>query len=149
MTYRFTARVAKANEEFDADYRHAGVAEFEDGSGFGLIFMSAIEEADEQYAADMDSHCVVAGGQGTAYGCVREVAIRDGILRLVLDPASLQDLRFDDPVIEAVLDVPEADMKPHAGCAPPHIHLRQSRHQTRTCRSVEQVDQARTPHPRR
>jgi hypothetical protein len=111
MTYRFTARVAEANEEFDEDYRHAGVAEFEDGSGFGLIFMSAIEEAGEQYAAaDMDSHCVVTGGQGTAYGCVREVAIRDGILRLVFDPASLQDLRLDDPVIEAVLDVPEADM---------------------------------------
>ncbi|XVQ82787.1 Imm10 family immunity protein [Microbispora siamensis] len=111
MTYRFTARVAGGDEAFDDDYRDAGVAEFEDGSGFLLIFMSAIEEADEQDTSlGMDTHCLVTADQGTAYGCVREVTLRDGTLRVVLDPAALENLGVDDPVIEAVLQAPEADV---------------------------------------
>ncbi|WP_433500287.1 Imm10 family immunity protein [Sphaerimonospora sp. CA-214678] len=111
MTYRFTARAAAGDEEFDEDYRQAGVAEFKDGSGFILLFMRGIEEAEGQDVdLAMDTHCVVTADQGTAYGCVREVAVRDGTLRVVLDPAALEDLGLDDPVIEAVLDVPEADM---------------------------------------
>ncbi|WP_055480610.1 Imm10 family immunity protein [Sphaerimonospora mesophila] len=111
MTYRFTARAVGGEEDFDEDYRQAGVAEFEDGSGFILLFMSGIEEAEEQDAdLAMDTHCLVTADQGTAYGCVREVAVLDGTLRVVLAPAALEDLGLDDPVIEAVLDVPEADV---------------------------------------
>ncbi|GIH62871.1 Imm10 family immunity protein [Microbispora siamensis] len=111
MTYRFTARAAGGDEELDEDYRDAGVAEFEDGTGFTLVFMSGIEEADDQDVdLGLDTYCLVTADQGTAYGCVREVAIRDDTLRVVLDPAALQDLGLDDPVIEAVLDVPEADV---------------------------------------
>ncbi|MBB2744139.1 UNVERIFIED_ORG: hypothetical protein FHR35_003975 [Microbispora rosea subsp. rosea] len=111
MTYRFTARAAGGDEEFDEDCRSAGVAEFEDGTGFILIFMSGIEEADDQ-DVDLghDTHCLVTADQGTAYGCVREVAVRDDTLRVVLDPAALQNLGLDDPVIEAVLDVSEAEV---------------------------------------
>jgi hypothetical protein len=111
VTHRFTARAAGGDEEFDEDYRDAGVAEFEDGTGFVLIFMSGVEEADDQdVALGQDTHCLVTADQGTAYGCVREVAVRDDTLRVVLDPAALPDLGLDDPVIEAVLDVPEADV---------------------------------------
>ncbi|TQS25552.1 Imm10 family immunity protein [Microbispora sp. KK1-11] len=112
MTYRFTARAAGGDEQFDEDYRDAGVAEFEDGTGFVLIFMSGIEEADDQDVdLGQDTYCLVTADQGTAYGCVREVAVRDDTLRVVLDPAALRNLGLDDPVIEAVLDVPEADVK--------------------------------------
>ncbi|MEU6428250.1 Imm10 family immunity protein [Microbispora sp. NPDC046973] len=111
MTYRFTARAAGGDEEFDEDYRQAGVAEHEDGTGFILIFMSGIEEADEQDVdLAQDTYCLVTADQGTAYGCVREVAVRGGRLRVLLDPVALDDLGLEDPVIEAVLDVPEADV---------------------------------------
>ncbi|NJP30251.1 hypothetical protein OHB01_35860 [Microbispora hainanensis] len=57
MTYRFTARVAGGDEDFDENYRQAGIAENEDGSGFMLIFMSGIEEAGDQDAdLGLDTH---------------------------------------------------------------------------------------------
>ncbi|MFJ8983094.1 Imm10 family immunity protein [Streptomyces sp. NPDC102282] len=112
MTYRFTARVAVAGIDRDNDVMQAGVAEDEAGDGFFLLFMSNIGEPSRQNVAlELDSHCLVTQDQGTAYGCVREVTLSNGLLTVSLDPASLDDLGLEDTKIEAELDVPDEDIE--------------------------------------
>ncbi|MFD6276002.1 Imm10 family immunity protein [Streptomyces sp. NPDC060209] len=112
MTYRFTARVVAAGVERDNDVMQAGVAEDEAGDGFFLLFMSNIGEPSRQNVTlGLDSHCLVTQDQGTAYGCVREVTLSNGLLTVSLDPASLDDLGLEDTKIEAELDVPDEDIE--------------------------------------
>lgn len=112
MTYRFTARAVAAEADVDGDVMQAGAAEDEDGSGFFLLFMSNIGEPSQQNVSlGFDTHCVVTPDQGTAYGCVREIALRDNLLTVSLDPESLDDLELEDAQIEAVLDVPAEDIE--------------------------------------
>jgi hypothetical protein len=59
----------------------------------------------------LDSHCLVTQDQGTADGCVREVALSDGLLTVSLAPASLDDLGLDDAEIEAELTAPDEDIE--------------------------------------
>ncbi|WP_460064320.1 hypothetical protein [Streptomyces sp. YKOK-I1] len=40
----------------------------------------------------MDTHCLVTPDQGTAYGCVREVELDGEVLRVTLEPSSLEVL---------------------------------------------------------
>lgn len=54
---------------------------------------------------------LVTQDQGTAYGCVREVALSDIVLAVSLDPASLDDLELEDAEIEALLLAPEKDIE--------------------------------------
>ncbi|MBO1333974.1 Imm10 family immunity protein [Streptomyces sp. VRA16 Mangrove soil] len=112
MTYRFTAQLAFGVDDPDADdCMMAGVAESDDEDGFSLLFMCDFDEPDEQeISLGMDTHCLVTPDQGTAYGCVREVELDDNVLRVTLDPASLDDLDLTDPIIEAVLLAPAADV---------------------------------------
>jgi hypothetical protein len=111
MTYRFTARVVAAEIDPDNDVMQAGVAEDEDGDGFVLLFMSNIGEPSRQNVSlGLDTHCLVTQDQGTAYGCVRAVALSDGLLTVSLDPASLDDLGLEDAEIEAELDVRDEDI---------------------------------------
>lgn len=63
----------------------------------------------QEVSLGMDTHCLVTPDQGTAYGCVRLVELDGDVLRVTLDPASLDELGLTDPVIEAVLCAPEAD----------------------------------------
>ena len=49
------------------------------------------------------------GQSHTAYGCVREVQLDNDVLRVTLDPESLDDLGLTDPVIEALLRAPEEE----------------------------------------
>ena len=111
MTYRFIADVACGFDDADEDdCVMAGVAE-SDGGGFSLTFMCDFDEPDAQEVAlGFDTHCLVTPDQGTAYGCVREVTIVGDVLRVVLAPASLADLDLEDPVVEAVLRAPAADV---------------------------------------
>ncbi|WP_434091305.1 Imm10 family immunity protein [Streptomyces flaveus] len=94
--------------EVDVDGEvQAGVAEDEDSDGFFLLFMSGIGEPSRQdIALGFDTYCVVTPDQCTAYGCVREIALRGNLLTVSLAPASLDDLELEDTEIEAVLDVP-------------------------------------------
>ncbi|MGW5385976.1 Imm10 family immunity protein [Nocardia sp. NPDC003963] len=89
----------------------AGVAESHDTAAFSLVFMCDFEEPDEQEVSlGMDTHCLVTRDQGTAYGCVREVELTDDVLRVTLDPESLDDLGLTDPVVEALLRAPAAEV---------------------------------------
>ncbi|MFH8616339.1 hypothetical protein ACH4E8_14855 [Streptomyces sp. NPDC017979] len=111
MTFRFTARAACVEIDPEGCFTEAGLAESEDGSGFILMFMAGEAEPDDQEVAlGMDTHCLVTAGQGTAYGCVREAVLEDNVLRVVLDPESLESLRLDDGEIEAVIEAPAGDI---------------------------------------
>lgn len=113
MTYRFTAKIAYGWHEPGPDVYAltAGVAESESGEGFALEFQCGFEEPDAQNIRNgCDSYCVVTPGQGTAYGCVRTVELEEDILRVTFDPDSLEALFLDDPVVEAVLHAPAADI---------------------------------------
>lgn len=105
MTYRFTARVACGlDDPNEDDCMMAGVAESNDEDAFSLLFMCDFDEPGAQEVSlGMDTHCIVTPDQGTAYGCVREVELSGDVLRVTLDPASLDDLDLIDPVIEAAL----------------------------------------------
>jgi hypothetical protein len=112
MAYRFTARAVAAEVDPDNDVMQAGVAEDEEGEGFFLLFMSNIGDSSRQNVSlGLDSHCLVTQDHGTAYGCVREVVLSDGLLTVSLDPASLDDLGLEDAEIEAELDVSDEDIK--------------------------------------
>ncbi|WP_236239451.1 Imm10 family immunity protein [Streptomyces sp. CC228A] len=112
MTYRFIARVVTTEIDPDGYFTEAALAEGEDGSGFLMMFMAGEEDPDEQEAAlGMDTHCLVTAGQGTAYGCVREAVLTGNVLRIVLDPEALGDLRLTDPEVEAVLEAPAEDVR--------------------------------------
>lgn len=106
MTIRFTARAADVEEEPDLDCLTVGVAEGADGSGMVLLFMCRLLEPDEQdVALGLDTHCLVTADQGTAYGVVDEVVLRDKALRVKVAANSLDALGLDDHEIEAYLDV--------------------------------------------
>ncbi|MGW4547336.1 Imm10 family immunity protein [Streptomyces violaceorubidus] len=112
MTYRFTAQVACGLDNPDEDdCVMAGVAESDDGDGFSLLFMCDFDgPGTQEVSLGMDTHCLVTPDQGTAYGCVREVELSGDVLRVTLDPASLAGLGLTDPVVEAVLRAPAADL---------------------------------------
>lgn len=111
MSYRFVARAVGVEIDPDGYFIEAGVAEGPDGSGFVLLFMCDGAEPDEQdVSLGLDTHCVVTADQGTAYGCVREAVLTDDVLRVSLDPSSLDALRLEDAEIEAVLEAPAEDI---------------------------------------
>ena len=96
MTYRFTAKIAYGCHEPGPDIYAltAGVAESEGGEGFALDFQCSFKEPDAQNIRNgCDSYCVVTPDQGTTF-----------------DPDSLEALFLDDPVVEAVLHAPAADV---------------------------------------
>lgn len=106
MTIRFVARAAGTDEEPDYECLSAGVSENHDGSGFVLIFQCSLHEPDEQdVALGMDTYCLVTADQGTDYGSVTEVVLRDDVLRVVVTTEARQPLGLDDTEIEATLDV--------------------------------------------
>ncbi|WUG31837.1 Imm10 family immunity protein [Streptomyces sp. NBC_00459] len=112
MTLRFTARAVVAEIDPENDVMRAGIAEDEAGEGFFLLFTSNIGEPSRQNKSlGLDSHCIVTQAQGTAYGCVRAIALSGRRLTMSLDPASLDDLGLEDPEIEAELDVPDEDIE--------------------------------------
>ncbi|GGR19036.1 Imm10 family immunity protein [Streptomyces roseolus] len=114
MSYRFVATIAYGwHEELPpgAYVPTAGVIESEDEESFALEFQSGIEEPDEQAVRlGMDSYCVVTPDQNTAYGCLRAVELGGDLLRVTFDPAHLDDLGLEDPVVEVVLDAPAEDV---------------------------------------
>lgn len=112
MVYRFTALVACGLDDPDVDdCMTAGVAESNDEKGFSLLFMCDFDEPDEQdVSLGMDTYCLVTPDQGTAYGCVRDVELTDDVLRVTLDSESLDNLGLTDPVVEALLRAPAADV---------------------------------------
>ncbi|MFD8145384.1 Imm10 family immunity protein [Streptomyces sp. NPDC059708] len=111
MTFRFVARVAGAEIDPDGYFVEAGVAERGNGTGFVLMFQHGEDEPDKQEVAlGFDTHCLVTADQGTAYGCVREVALTGNVLRVCLDPSSLAALGLQDAEIEATLDAPAEDV---------------------------------------
>ncbi|MFE6227983.1 MULTISPECIES: Imm10 family immunity protein [unclassified Streptomyces] len=114
MTYRFVANIAYGWHEDLPPGVHvptAGVAESADEESFALDFQGGAEEPDEQdVRLGMDSYCVITPDQNAAYGCVRTVELERGLLRVTFDPASLEDLGLNDPVLEAVLHAPAEDV---------------------------------------
>ncbi|TDD96816.1 Imm10 family immunity protein [Actinomadura rubrisoli] len=106
MTIRFAAQAVGVDEDSELECLTAGVAEGEDGSGMSLLFMCGLFEPDEQdIALRQDTHCVVAADQGTAYGVVDEVVLRDKVLRVKFSADGLEALGLDDREIEAFLNV--------------------------------------------
>ncbi|WP_181796499.1 Imm10 family immunity protein [Streptomyces sp. WELS2] len=112
MAYRFTAQVACGFDDPERDdCVMAGVVESDDEEGFSLFFMCDFEEPGEQEVSlEMDTHCLVTPDQGTAYGCVREAELDGEVLRVTLDPSSLDALGLADPVVEALLRAPAEDV---------------------------------------
>lgn len=106
MVFAFTARAAAAEAYEDDETFAAGVAEQENGGGHELTFMCCLHEPDEQdIALGMDSYCLVTADQGTVYGGVKEVRLKDRVLRVVVDSSNLEALGLDDAEIEVTLDV--------------------------------------------
>jgi hypothetical protein len=106
MTIRFTARSAGVDEDPELECLSAGVSEDGDDGGFVLIFQCGLFEPDEQdVRVGQDTHCLVTADQGTAYGAVTRVVLRDKVLRVTVAEDCLGALGLDDPDIEAVLDV--------------------------------------------
>jgi Immunity protein 10 len=104
MAIEFIARVAGIADEFCLV---AAVAEREDGTGRALMFQAGDEPPDEQdVRLGMDTYCVVTEGQGTAYGCVRELSIDGDRMRVVVSDEALADLGLDHGVIEVRFEVP-------------------------------------------
>ncbi|MFI8324197.1 Imm10 family immunity protein [Streptomyces sp. NPDC085529] len=114
MTYRFVANVVYGWHQDLPPGIHvptAGVAESEDEESFALEFQGGVEEPDEQAVRlGLDSYCVLTPVQNTAYGCVHTVELEGNLLRVTFDPAVLDDLELDDPVVEAVLRAPAEDI---------------------------------------
>ncbi|SDN66429.1 Imm10 family immunity protein [Streptomyces wuyuanensis] len=112
MTYRFTAQFAWGIDDPDQEpCLQAGVAESEDEESFSLHFMCGFEEPDAQEVSlGMDTYCLVTPDQSTAYGCVRMLEFGQDLLRVTLDPESLDDLDLEDHVIEVVLRAPAGDV---------------------------------------
>lgn len=105
MAIKFTARVASVVEEPELECLTVAVAETKDGSGMVLLFMCGLLKPDEQdIALGLDTHCLVTADQGTAYGCVEEVVLRDKVLNVKIAANSLEALELDDQQIEAFLD---------------------------------------------
>ncbi|MFJ3213522.1 Imm10 family immunity protein [Streptomyces flaveolus] len=113
MTYRFTANIAYGWHEPGPDIYSlaAGVAESDDEESFAIEFQCSFEEPDAQSIRNgSDSYCVVTPDQCTAYGCIRTAELEGDILRVTFDPDSLEALFLDDPVVEAVLHAPAAEV---------------------------------------
>ncbi|MEU0163473.1 Imm10 family immunity protein [Streptomyces sp. NPDC006261] len=114
MVYRCVANIAYGWQEKrppDSYVPTAGVAESGDEESFALEFQGGFGEPDEQAIRNgCDSCCVVTPDQNTAYGCVRTVELEGNLLRVTFDPAYLDDLCLDDPVVEAVLRAPDEDV---------------------------------------
>ncbi len=109
MTIEFVARVSGVDDE---DVLVAGVAEHEDGTGRTLLFQASSEPADEQEVGlGMDTYCLVTEGQGTAYGCVRELTIAGTRMTVVVGSEHLSDLGLDDAVIDVELAVPSESVE--------------------------------------
>ncbi|MCX5008904.1 Imm10 family immunity protein [Streptomyces sp. NBC_00638] len=113
MTYRFTAKIACGFDDPDQDdCLMAGLAESNDEGAFSLMFMCDFDEPDSQEVSlGMDTHCLVTPDQGTAYGCVRAVELDGDVLRVTMAPSSLGGLGLTDPVVEALLSAPAADLE--------------------------------------
>ncbi|WP_103513273.1 Imm10 family immunity protein [Streptomyces sp. SM13] len=112
MTYRFTAQFAWGIDDPDQEScMQAGVAESDDEEGFSLHFMCDFgDPRPQEISLGMDTHCLVTPDQSTAYGCIRTVEFERDLLRVTLDPESLDDLELEDHVIEVVLRAPAEDV---------------------------------------
>jgi hypothetical protein len=98
------ARAVRSEEQRDNACLVVGV----DTGELGLIFQCGLAEPDEQdVALGMDTHCLVTTDGGCAYGCVEEIAFDGDRLRIVLDPAALDDLELDEARIEVTLALSE------------------------------------------
>jgi hypothetical protein len=112
MAYRFTAQFAWGMDDPDQEFCvQAGVAESDDEESFSLHFMCGFEEPDaREVSLGMDTYCLVTPDQSTAYGCVRMVEFGQDLLRVTLDPESLDDLDLEDRIIEVALCAPTEDV---------------------------------------
>ncbi|MEU6344432.1 Imm10 family immunity protein [Streptomyces sp. NPDC046977] len=112
MTFRFEARIVCGLDDPEQDGTLiAGLAESDEEEDFSLTFMCRFDEPDEQdVRLGFDSHCVVTPDQNTAYGCVRRAELDGDVLRITLDPESVDALALDGPIVEAVLRAPAADV---------------------------------------
>jgi hypothetical protein len=100
-------RVLRDAGEDDGDVYVVGVRETTDPESWSLLFMECYDADDEQEVElGMDTYCLVVDpGQATHYGGVRECAVRDRELRLVLkqDAAAALGLPVEQ---RFVLDLP-------------------------------------------
>ncbi|SNR86361.1 Imm10 family immunity protein [Actinacidiphila glaucinigra] len=112
MTFRFEALIACGFDDPEQDGTMiAGIAESDDEEDFSLTFMCNFDEPDEQdVRLGFDSHCVVTPDQNTAYGCVRQVELDADVLRITLDPESVDALGLEAPIVEAVLRAPAPEV---------------------------------------
>jgi hypothetical protein len=103
MPIEFVAHVAGVDDEYCLV---AAVAERDDGTGRALMFQSGPEPPDEQdVGLGMDTYCLVTEDHGTAYGCVRELAIDGDHMQVSIAQEALADLGLDDATIRIQLAV--------------------------------------------
>ncbi|MDQ0985527.1 Imm10 family immunity protein [Streptomyces sp. V2I9] len=89
----------------------AGVAESDDDEGFSLHFMcDRAEPGPQEVSLGMDAYCLVTPDRNAAYGCVRAVEFEGDLLRVTLDPASVDGLGLEDDVVEVALRAPADDV---------------------------------------
>ncbi|WP_426502817.1 Imm10 family immunity protein [Dactylosporangium sp. McL0621] len=104
MPIEFVARMAGVDDELCLV---AAVGERDDGTGRALIFQAGHEPPDDQdVRLGMDTYCLVTETQGTAYGCVRELSISDGRMRVLVAEDALVALDLEDAeiVVELAAD---------------------------------------------
>lgn len=70
------------------------------------MFQASHEPPDDQdVRLGRDTYCLVTEEQGTAYGCVRELAIDGDRLHLVISQEALADLGLDEATVRIHLAV--------------------------------------------
>ncbi|MET0418986.1 MAG: Imm10 family immunity protein [Actinoplanes sp.] len=103
MSIEFVAHVVGVDDE---DCLVAGIAERDDGTGRSLIFQAGVEPPDEQdVMLGLDTYCVVTETQGTAYGCVRELAVNGDRMHVVVSVDALNSLGLANADIQVRLAV--------------------------------------------
>jgi|SRR5579884_332082 len=104
VTLSFTARGVVTSVESDG-FLVAVLTESAEGDGLWLQFQCKLGEPDERETAlGIDTYAVISS-QGLAHGCVREVALVDQQLRVVMTEDSLARLGFGECEVRVWLDV--------------------------------------------
>ncbi|GAB3835309.1 Imm10 family immunity protein [Dactylosporangium cerinum] len=107
MPIEFIGRVSGVDDELCLV---AAIAERDDGTGRALVFQAGLEPPDDQdVRLGHDTHCLVTETHGTAYGCVRELAIDGNRMHVIIDQHALAELGLTDTEIQVELAIaPEA-----------------------------------------
>ncbi|GII23291.1 Imm10 family immunity protein [Planosporangium mesophilum] len=111
MTTQLTARAMGGEQDDDDEVLEAGFSEFEDGTGFALLFQRPTYEPNEQETElGWDTYCLTTGDGKTHYGGLEAVALEGARLSIKLKPGAADILGLDRD-IEVDLQVDDDSLR--------------------------------------